>query len=480
MASPLGGSPRGGGDGDEGLDDDLGRTEPSMGLPPDIRDITLKDILSRVQGGKKSGLPMPSTVQRRNERLKRKREDRARARAEAVAAAETAATTATATQAATQSASGTSVGGTAVTAVAGASAIGAAVTDAEEESAETGRAAKRTAVSAAADVSSVAPTTETAEVDTSGPFGLTAGNDDGGSDDGEQGSAQPTVVAPKVTIDDDGNIVIDKESLVVSATATSSAELDQARLVLVDNNAITRHITSATFSRRDPAQKWEADDDEKFFHALSRFGTDFSLIEHVFPTRTRRQIKLKFKREERKNRARVDACLKTRTSINITDARKQFGLTGAAPDPLVSPVAPMLSDKDVPGDKTHSREAEAIGEAAPVTPPPGEERIDATPVEANTNEPVPNRVSPRQPVCESSDDDDDDDEEEGNENDICLRNPSTDATSAGVSLGSGIGVPLDGVQGGNSSGLAAVPAAAHTVVVENDDDMDDFMAHQQY
>lgn len=34
---------------------------------------------------------------------------------------------------------------------------------------------------------------------------------------------------------------------------------------------------------------------------MQQFGTDLSLIQQLFPGRTRRQLKLKYKKEERKN-----------------------------------------------------------------------------------------------------------------------------------------------------------------------------------
>lgn len=39
----------------------------------------------------------------------------------------------------------------------------------------------------------------------------------------------------------------------------------------------------------------------KFYKALSLVGADFSLMEQIFPNRTRRELKQKFKREEKFN-----------------------------------------------------------------------------------------------------------------------------------------------------------------------------------
>lgn len=116
------------------------------------------------------------------------------------------------------------------------------------------------------------------------------------------------VVAPQVTIDKDGNIVIDQESLVVSAGTAANADVDRAA-VTVENHAFSNHITSATYSKRESAQKWELEETERFYAALRKFGTDFSLMESSFPKRSRRQLKLKFKREEREVPERIEEAL---------------------------------------------------------------------------------------------------------------------------------------------------------------------------
>lgn len=52
--------------------------------------------------------------------------------------------------------------------------------------------------------------------------------------------------------------------------------------------------------------------------ALSQFGTDFTLISHLFPGRQRPHLKNKFKRESKVNPRRVDAALKASASATAT------------------------------------------------------------------------------------------------------------------------------------------------------------------
>ena len=54
---------------------------------------------------------------------------------------------------------------------------------------------------------------------------------------------------------------------------------------------------------------WSSKKTVKFYKALSVFGTDFSLMQGIFKKKTRQELKLKFKKEEKINRNLVDKCL---------------------------------------------------------------------------------------------------------------------------------------------------------------------------
>ncbi|CAL1282792.1 unnamed protein product [Larinioides sclopetarius] len=104
-------------------------------------------------------------------------------------------------------------------------------------------------------------------------------------------------IGPKVIINDDGEIILDESSLFVRRKDT----VDHSVAAVVENDNTTyssfRNRSFKTWSRRETA---------KFYKALSLVGTDFALMENIFKedgkvTRTRRELKLKFKREEKSN-----------------------------------------------------------------------------------------------------------------------------------------------------------------------------------
>ena len=43
-------------------------------------------------------------------------------------------------------------------------------------------------------------------------------------------------------------------------------------------------LNSATYSNQAKAEKWNKEDTELFYRAMTQFGTDFSLIARLFPT----------------------------------------------------------------------------------------------------------------------------------------------------------------------------------------------------
>ncbi|XP_058088840.1 uncharacterized protein LOC131235608 isoform X2 [Magnolia sinica] len=56
-----------------------------------------------------------------------------------------------------------------------------------------------------------------------------------------------------------------------------------------------------SFMNRTPTERWSKSDTEMFYEAIRQFGTDFAMIQQLFPGRTRHQVKLKYKAEERKH-----------------------------------------------------------------------------------------------------------------------------------------------------------------------------------
>lgn len=81
----------------------------------------------------------------------------------------------------------------------------------------------------------------------------------------------------------------------------------------MDPNA---YINSATYMKKEPSRRWSTRETALFYSALRQFGTDFGMMENVIPNRSRKQIKLKYNREEKMHPYRVGSALSRRIPVS--------------------------------------------------------------------------------------------------------------------------------------------------------------------
>ncbi|KAF7948690.1 hypothetical protein EAE96_007884 [Botrytis aclada] len=122
----------------------------------------------------------------------------------------------------------------------------------------------------------------------------------------------------------DGQIVLDDQSMQVDRHR--QARNPGQVLEEIEENEFTRVVNSGQYMKRSAAVRWDATSNELFYQGLRQFGTAFEMIAAMFPDRNRRQIKLKFVREERQNPAKVDRALKGKT--DEIDFEEYTQLTG--------------------------------------------------------------------------------------------------------------------------------------------------------
>lgn len=104
-------------------------------------------------------------------------------------------------------------------------------------------------------------------------------------------------LVPKLTIGSDGSIVIDEKSMVVEVTHKVSLP-GHISEVIEDSG----HTTSASYrSKKYKITKWNQEETNKFFKALRQVGTDFTMMTLLLPARSRKELKNKFKKEEKNN-----------------------------------------------------------------------------------------------------------------------------------------------------------------------------------
>ncbi|XP_067654703.1 transcription factor TFIIIB component B'' homolog [Haliotis asinina] len=118
---------------------------------------------------------------------------------------------------------------------------------------------------------------------------------------------------PQVKIGPNGQIILNEASLVVDNKASN--EPMEADVIEEDESTVNYE----SFREKRSKTSWTEVETVKFYKALSTVGTDFSLMLHLFPSRTRREIKNKFKKEEKLHRREIDKAIQNRTAFNMTD-----------------------------------------------------------------------------------------------------------------------------------------------------------------
>ncbi|XP_004292009.1 PREDICTED: transcription factor TFIIIB component B'' homolog [Fragaria vesca subsp. vesca] len=71
-----------------------------------------------------------------------------------------------------------------------------------------------------------------------------------------------------------------------------------------------------SFMNKERPSKWVQQDTELFYEGIEQFGSDFNMIAQLFPGRTRHQIKLKFKKEDRQNPLRITEAFRRHSKDN--------------------------------------------------------------------------------------------------------------------------------------------------------------------
>jgi transcription factor TFIIIB component B'' len=124
----------------------------------------------------------------------------------------------------------------------------------------------------------------------------------------------------------DGHIVLDDETTQVNRQDRHDAARVQE---VVEEDDFTRVITSSTFNKKTwgkpRTQAWDEAATEMFYRGLRTWGTDFETIAKMFPHRNRKQIKMKFNKEERENGARVTRVMnEPRGPVNLEESLAEF------------------------------------------------------------------------------------------------------------------------------------------------------------
>jgi hypothetical protein len=168
--------------------------------------------------------------------------------------------------------------------------------------------------------------------------------------------------AVQVMIGADGRIIVDSATQVIPQTQ----EPESGPRTVVDGSRT--HITSATYAKRPRSERWSAEEVELLYEAIEYCGTDFSMIEVYFPTRTRAHVKARFKKEEKEQPTRIAAAIKARKKIDIEEFKRLLAIKRQAGKPTASASATPSTTSRV-GTRAPSQ-AQSTANSPPTSPRP--------------------------------------------------------------------------------------------------------------
>ncbi|RAL07061.1 transcription factor TFIIIB subunit BDP1 [Aspergillus homomorphus CBS 101889] len=180
-----------------------------------------------------------------------------------------------------------------------------------------------------------------------------SGNEHTPADDGNSILDNKSQAGPVMRIVN-GEIVLDTASLQVDRHADAARNAGELEDVV--ENTFTRKINQATYGKRSKTESWDEEMTDLFYRGLRIFGTDFMMISKLFPGRSRRQIKLKFNNEERRDPLRIkETLLGPRESIDINTYSQMTNTV--YDDPKV--IQQQLDEERKQMEEQHAKEKEA-------------------------------------------------------------------------------------------------------------------------
>ena len=144
----------------------------------------------------------------------------------------------------------------------------------------------------------------------------------------------------------DGKIVLDEQSLFANYRDDELQDREQRHWEVIDEREGDQFINSASRGKQRRTQRWSAEETERFFQAVSQWGTDFEMITRLFPKRTRREIKSKWTKESRQNPRQLDDAFRRRVKVDLTAYGNAVGVDLSGPPPVITPKMPDIEIKE--------------------------------------------------------------------------------------------------------------------------------------
>lgn len=129
-------------------------------------------------------------------------------------------------------------------------------------------------------------------------------------------------IVPQLKLGPNGEMILDEKSLVIESLAEKEAKKmrENSEVVFDDGN----NGKYGYFKRQKRTRDWTPEETIRFYRCLHTVGTDFSLMIQLFPDRNRRDLKIKFKKEEKTNGHLIDKALLHPKEFDIEALKREF------------------------------------------------------------------------------------------------------------------------------------------------------------
>uniref|UniRef100_A0A182YM90 Transcription factor TFIIIB component B'' Myb domain-containing protein n=1 Tax=Anopheles stephensi TaxID=30069 RepID=A0A182YM90_ANOST len=134
--------------------------------------------------------------------------------------------------------------------------------------------------------------------------------------------APPVQLTPQLKLGPNGEMILDEASLVIENEREREMRETLANTDIVYQDEFSGN--SGYYSRNRRTKEWDSSETIRFYRCLHTVGTDFSMMLTMFPQRSRRDLKLKFKKEERLNLQLVNKALQYPNEFNVEQLKQQF------------------------------------------------------------------------------------------------------------------------------------------------------------
>lgn len=127
---------------------------------------------------------------------------------------------------------------------------------------------------------------------------------------------------PQLKLGPNGEMMIDEKSLLIETTGEKEARETLANADIVYDDEFSG--SQGFYRRQQRTRDWRPEETIKFYRCLHTLGTDFSMMLSLFPNRSRRDLKLKFKKEEKLNSALINKALMHPKLFNIDELKTEL------------------------------------------------------------------------------------------------------------------------------------------------------------